>query len=213
MEWPYRTFHARDFPSLKIFWIPKKICNSEATGLSKSLIRLSNAVLNTKYGKVYFMAERNLQAGEKVFLLYVLSLKDKTIKFLYQGEGHTLNTYLLSPDKEYIAFNLFKDEKGNSSLIHIFNSKDDTALVIDNMTTDGMLIGSDLSGDELLKEGKTVSYYLIRWRTIDDLKLREYSYVFDKTQNLVKDEQSYEVSYNVLKNTMIYPGRSMQVKV
>ncbi|HHV96749.1 MAG TPA: hypothetical protein GXX37_09820 [Clostridiaceae bacterium] len=201
-------FKQVDFPEFdRIFKIDGDDLNNEAsTGHDNNQsIRLSNVFLNTKYGKVYFTAERDLQAGENAFLLYVLSLKDKTIKFLYQGTGYAFNTYLLSPEKDYIAFNYFKDEKGNNSSIHIFSSKDDVPLVIDNMTTDGRLIGSDLSSEDLLKEGKTVSYYLIRWRTLEDLKLREYSYVFDKNQNLIKDEQSYEVSYNVLENRMIYP--------
>jgi len=201
-------FKQGDFPELeRIFETENEALNNKVSTSSGNsiVLRLSNAILNTKHGKVYFTAERDLQAGEKFFFLYVLSLKDKTIKFLYQGTGYAFNTYLLSPDKDYIAFDHFKDEKGNNSLIHIFSSKDDTALVIDNMTKDGRLIGSDLSSEELLKEGKTVSYYLIRWRTLEDLKLREYSYIFDNTQNLIKDEQSYEVSYNILKNTMIYP--------
>lgn len=203
------VFGQNDFPKLEdIMKIGSEDLSNDKAEVSNEenyVTKLSNAILNTKYGKIYFIAERNLQGGEKAFLLYVLSLKDKNIKFLYQGEGYSLNASMFSPDKEYIAFNHFRDEKGNSSLIHIFSSKDDAGIIIDNMTSGGKLIGTDLSQDDLLKEGKTVSYYLIRWRTLEDLKLREYSYVFDETQNLIKDEQSYEVSYNILENTMICP--------
>ena len=197
-----RLFQQNDFPEFE------NIMGNDAARSSNdksAIIKLSNAILNTKYAKIYFSIEKELQVGEKAFSIYALSLKDETIKFLYQGEGNNLNTPIFSPDKEYIAFNHLLDEKGNNSLIHIFYSNDDTSLVVDNKTKNGDLIGTQTDKDKQDKEGKTFSYYIIRWKTLEDLKLREYSYVFDKSENFIRNEQNYDISYNILENIIIYP--------
>jgi hypothetical protein len=163
---------------------------------------INNAILNTKYGKLYFFTEKELLKNQdkRAFSFYMLNLKTGKIKKLHNGEGEN-NKIIFSPDMKYTAFDyLGVEEVRGDSYIQIFNCEveNDNVLVLDNKTADGKNIGK-------AADNRYYSYQIIRWKGSEELRLKEYSYTWNNEKKSKERETETDVVFNLINNSIIYP--------
>ncbi|NSW90172.1 MAG: hypothetical protein HPY74_05745 [Firmicutes bacterium] len=160
---------------------------------------ISEGILNTKYAKLYFFVEKELNPKEILFDFYVLSLKDGNVKKLHGGKGHGFNRITFSPDKAHAAYSYLVGDEGKDSFIQIFNCVVDNLLVADNKTLDGKAIGKAEDNSRIY------SYFILRWRSSEELRLKEYSYLWNKEKSTRENESEVEVTFNIKMGRVIYP--------
>lgn len=162
--------------------------------------RISSAVLNPRYAKLYFFVEKELSRKEVLFDFYVYDLKNSEVKKLTQGKGYDFNRLVFSPDKAYGAFCYLSDDEGKYSLLQVFDCISNEMLAEANKTKEGKYIGNEPSDKEVY------SYFITRWRSSDELQLKEYAYNVDSTGKPASESKSEKtVVYNVKEGRIIYP--------
>lgn len=183
--------------------------NAELTELK---INVNEGILNGKYGKLYVFIE-NILHDKIEFHLYVFDLEDESVKRLYMGEGDNFNKLIFSSDKKYGAFTYLTDciDKSNDivgpekySCIQIFNCVSDSVLVADNKTAAGKNIGY-IEDNNRVDSNRVYSYSIIRWKSSEELRLREYSYTLNKNEKTKENEFQVDVIFNIAENRVIYP--------
>jgi hypothetical protein len=224
-------YSASEIPALKEF----------AGGDNKKL-RINEGVMNTKYAKLYFFVEKELSSHEILFDFYVLNLKDEKIKKLHNGKGYNFNELIFSPDKEYVTFSYlaanmgdaddtdntdntadigysdnisdkidkvniaYASDAGKDSFIQIFNCITDNILVAHNKTPEGKTIGKAAANNRFY------SYSIVRWKSSEELRLKEYSYLWNKEKPAKEDESEIDVIFSVVENHVIYPEEKSRIE-
>ncbi|NLC68311.1 MAG: hypothetical protein GX754_05895, partial [Clostridiaceae bacterium] len=160
---------------------------------------ITKGILNTKYARLYFFVENRLSTGEILFDFYEIDLKNKSPRKLHGAKAYGLSELVFSPDKEYAAYSYLADSDGKESFLQVLNSSTGSFLVIDNKTPDGEAIGR---GED---DGKIYSYFIDRWRSNDELRLKEYSRSLDEGKSQQGNEVEMSVVFNVKEGRVIYP--------
>lgn len=202
-------YSTSEIPSLKEF-----------TGEDNNKFRISDGTLNTKHAKLYFFVEKELKPKEILFDFYVLNLKDDKINKLHNGKGCNFNNLIFSPDKEYVAFSYLTnniddagkvndewntDNSMKDSFIQIFNCVNDNILISENKTPTGKAIGK-VEGNN-----KFYSYSIVRWKSSEELRLKEYTYTWNKEKSAKENESEIDVIFSIGENKVIYQGEKTQV--
>ena len=188
-------YSANEIPSLKEF--PD----------DDNKLLISEGILNTKYAKLYFFIENELNPGEILFDFYAINLKDGSARKLHGGKGHGFKGLAFSPDKAYAAYSYLVGDEGKDSFLQVFNCETDNFLAIDNKTPDGKAIG------KAEDTGKIYSYFIERWKSSEELKLREYSYSWDEKKSQRNNEVEISVVFNIKKGRVVYPDGKNEVEI
>ncbi|MCX7841606.1 MAG: hypothetical protein N2489_00840 [Clostridia bacterium] len=161
------------------------------------------ASLNTKKSKVYFAITGKAYGEETETSFYVVNLKDKAIKRLFQEKGR-FSEFKLSKNQEYVAFSFYDSASSSmyqeNSLLQIVSCENDLFLISGSRNTKGERIGNNEDSSLIW------DYEMLGWSSGNVLKLKETA----APKSGGGEKKSSEVLYDVAKNVFLNPDGSIR---